>query len=105
MEEKIRREAYNYAIRKFGLTDEHLISKESYIAGANFVLSNLWQEDTDDEGLLPPVGKDVIVLCDEDVLCPYISNRILEGGYGKGGWDLYGVMYFLSCDLPKDKEE
>ena len=79
-------------------------SKHSFIDGANFVLSSLWQEDTDDESMLPPIGKEVIVITiDGEVNTAYRVPQSY-GFYpcGKAGWNIPDVKYFLNVELPKD---
>ena len=76
---------------------------EYFKIGANFVLDHLWQEDTDDESLLPPIEKPVFVLKEVDWTGISVAFRVMHG-YGKAGWNIPDVKYFLNVGLPKDKK-
>lgn len=113
MKEKIEQAAEQYLNKvykgynhKEKRTFHAIKTMKDFIEGANFILDNLWQEDTDDESLLPPIGKSVIVMAGypEGKLNAYIGRRA-KTYYGKGGWNIPNVKYFLNAELPKDKEE
>lgn len=84
-------------------------AKRAFIAGAKHVLASLWQEDTDDESVLPPIEKDTIVLFENEMdgrLYATITFRgdktVSKYSYGKGGWNIPNVKYFLNVELPKN---
>ena len=48
----------------------------AFTDGANFVLNNLWQQDTDDESLLPEIDKEVVVLTNS-----WQGHKMFSGEY------------------------
>ena len=84
--------------------------------GGDFVLDHLWQEDTDDESLLPEIGKEVIVLKETidgyEVCFAWRSDRkgifdkelgnIPIVTFGKGNWNIPNVRYFLNVEFPQE---
>ena len=77
---------------------------EYFKAGANFVLNNLWQEDTDDESVLPPIGKEVIVYIPYEMGLYRVDTAYrteIFNKFGKAGWNIPDVKYFLNAELPK----
>lgn len=78
---------------------------------------NLWYDAQGD--ILPEYGKEVIVLCDKWNNVELGDNLLVTFGhrpdqnekehfdvrtYGKGGWNIPDVRYWLDCDLPKMEE-
>lgn len=92
--------------------DRLLSAMEDFRDGAEWALNNLWQEDTDDESLLPPYDKEVIVLgshpYEKDMRWVGFAHRVnplitAVQECGKAGWNIPDVKYFLNVELPKNK--
>jgi hypothetical protein len=82
-------------------------------------LKHLWHDAHGD--ILPDIDKDVIVLCDNGKVCfghrpnkkGYLDKSLVTGNietfypqtYGKGGWNISDVKWWLACDLPKTEEK
>ena len=101
MKRRIEKAVVEYAT---GLPQATIRAK-SFVDGANFVLDNLWVADTDDESLLPPVGKNVIVAISYgshytiSVACR-ISKELSAYSFGNAGWNIPNVRYFMNIEFP-----
>ena len=75
---------------------------------------NLWHDAQGDD--LPPIDDEVIVLCNNGKVCfghrPNIDGYVTVDGenlypktYGKGGWNIPDVKWWLDCSLPNMEEQ
>ncbi len=95
-----------------------LAAAKSFIKGAEWLERNLWHDAQGDD--LPDVDEEVIVLCDNGKVC--FGHRPKPDGevwkhpdgtleqvyfetYGKGGWNIPDVRWWLDCVLPNMEEE
>lgn len=99
-----------------------------FIGGANYVLNNLWKPADGED--LPEIGREVIVLLDKwngvklgEAVRVCFAHRpnpkgwegksLTDGNvehytpktYGKGGWNIPDVKYWLDICLPKLDED
>lgn len=99
-----------------------LAAAKSFIKGAEWQLNNLWHDAQGDD--LPDIDEEVIVLCDDGhggyKVC--FGHRPVESytgisitnhsemeeyypeRYGKGGWNIPDVRWWLDLDLPNLEE-
>ena len=91
-----------------------LADAKSFIKGAKWRDANLWHDAQGDD--LPPVNEEVIVLLDNGEVCfahrpykkGYIGKNLAAGNietfyiqtYGKGGWNIPNVKYWLDVSIP-----
>lgn len=101
-----------------------LAAVESFIKGAEWRDANLWHDAQGDD--LPDVDEEVIVLCDyghggykvcfghrPDKKHGYLGKSMLTNNietfypqtYGKGGWNIPDVKWWLNVELPNVEEE
>lgn len=90
--------------------------KENLLSSAK---EGLWHDAQGD--VLPDIDRKVIVLCNNGKVCfghrpdpnrSYIGKSIIDGKkmkykvmtYGKGGWNIPDVKWWLDCDLPKTEK-
>lgn len=99
----------------------------SFIAGAKWVLNNLWKPADGDDNDLPEIGREVVVFTqdfpnDAGIMKVAIAHRPNPNGwdgksiatgkiehytpktYDKGGWNIPNVVIWLDLDLPKMEE-
>lgn len=90
---------------------------ESFERGVEWRNANLWHDAQGDD--LPPVGEKVIVLCDNGKVCfghrpyEYVAGVSYDGKmtymeaktYGKGGWNIPEVKWWLDVELPNMEEQ
>ena len=96
---------------------------ESFERGAKWRDANLWHDAQGDD--LPPIDEEVIVLCDDEhggykvsfghrpYKKGYLGKSMVTGNvetfyphtYGKGGWNIPDVRWWLDCSLPNLEEE
>ena len=99
-----------------------LAAAKSFIKGAEWRDANLWHDAQGDD--LPPIEEEVIVLCAyhdgykvafghrPNKKC-YIGKNMVTGNaetfypqtYGKGGWNIPDVRWWLDCSLPNLEEQ
>ena len=95
-----------------------LAAVKSFEAGGKWQLKHLWHDAQDVEDL-PEIDREVIVLCDDG----YGGYRVCFGHrpnpkgytnppfryevqtYGKGGWNIPDVRWWLDTDFPKEEEK
>lgn len=95
-----------------------LAAAKSFIKGAEWQLANLWHDAQGDD--LPDIDEEVIVLCDDglggykvcfghrpdpDEYITYEYEKIYVHTYGKGGWNIPDVKWWLDVELPNMEEE
>jgi hypothetical protein len=94
--------------------------KENLLSSAK---EGLWHDAQGDD--LPPIDEEVIVLCDDGHGCykvsfghrpfkkGYLGKSLVTGNietyypetYGKGGWNIPDVKWWLDCVLPNMEEQ
>ena len=89
----------------------------SFIAGAEWVLNNLWKSANGDD--LPEIDREVIVLLSNNKVCyahrpqEYWDGKNIATGeitryypkrYDKGNWNIPDIKWWLDLDLPKMQE-
>ena len=91
--------------------------KKAFVAGANYAIKNAWQKADGD--YLPEINREVIALqkCEDDYRVVFAHRPdpneyvVVKGAhlyaecYGKGGWNIERIAYWLDLDLPKNKKE
>ncbi len=100
-----------------------LAAVESFIKGAEWRNANLWHDAQGDD--LPEIDEEVIVLCDDrhggykvsfghrPYKKGYLGKSYVTGNietfythtYGKGGWNIPDVRWWLDVKLPNLEEE
>lgn len=96
-----------------------LAAVESFVRGAEWREKNLWHDAQGDD--LPEIDREVIVLLDNGTIC--FGHRPVERytvisltnhsemeeyypeRYGKGGWNIPNVKWWLDCNLPNLEEQ
>ena len=96
---------------------------ESFERGAKWREKNLWHDAQGDD--LPEIDREVIVLCNDGFkgykVCfahrPFaegydvknldgkVLDHITPRIYGKGGWSIPNVKWWLDADMPKEDEK
>lgn len=92
-----------------------LAAAKSFIKGAEWRDANLWHNAQGDD--LPEIDREVIVLDKRGKACfghrPVNYYEIIHGTtteriepkkYGKGGWNIPDVKWWLDCNLPNMEE-
>lgn len=91
-----------------------LAAAKSFINGAEWRDANLWHDAQGDD--LPEIDREVIVLLDNGKVCfghrPNPDGYVTVDGenlypetYGKGGWNIPDVRWWLDCVLPNMEEQ
>ena len=96
-----------------------LAAVESFERGAKWREKNLWHDAQGDD--LPEIDREVIVLLDNGTVCfghrpykkGYLGKSLVTGNietfypqvFGKGGWNIPDVKWWLDCNLPNLEEE
>lgn len=100
-----------------------LADAKSFIKGAEWRNNNLWHDAQGDD--LPPIDDEVIVLCDDGhggyKICfghrpykkGYLGKSLVTGNietyypqtYGKGGWNIPDVRWWLDVPIPNLEKE
>ena len=91
-----------------------LAAAKSFIKGAEWRDANLWHDAQGDD--LPPIDEEVIVLCNNGKVCfghrPNIDGYVTVEGeklypktYGKGGWNIPDVKWWLDISIPNLEEQ
>ena len=100
-----------------------LAAMKSFIKGAEWRDANLWHDAQGDD--LPEIDREVIVLCDDGQggykVCfghrpykkGYLGKSLVTGNietyypetYGKGGWNIPDVKWWLDVSIPNLEEE
>ena len=93
---------------------------ESFERGVEWRNNNLWHDAQGDD--LPEIDRVVIVLLNNGKVCfghrpdpnrSYIGKSVIDGNkmkykvmtYGKGGWNIPDVRWWLDCVLPNMEEQ
>jgi len=97
---------------------EYTCYEEAFEDGAKWKVENLWKPADGDD--LPEIDREVIVLCKGGRVAfghrpieKFIARPIGYGKteecevktYGKGGWNIPDVKWWLDCSLPNMEEE
>ena len=110
----------NYAWLKNALPTT--IAEHSFMVGSKWKKENAWHDTQD---YLPNIDREVIVLCTDGYgnykVCfahrpnkkGYLGKSLVTGNietfyphtYGKGGWNIPDVKWWLDCDLPNMEEQ
>ena len=93
-----------------------LAAAKSFIKCAEWGNANLWHDAQGDD--LPEIDREVIVLLDNGKVCfghrpykkgylgkSYVTGNFYTHTYGKGGWNIPDVRWWLDCSLPNLVEE
>ena len=119
---KLEVAAHEYACKSHSWLKDALptmAAVESFIKGAEWQLNNLWHDAQGDD--LPEIDREVIVLLDNGKVC--FGHRPVESytgisitnhsemeeyypeRYGKGGWNIPDVRWWLDVELPNWEEQ
>ena len=122
----LQKAAHEYACRNHQWLKDALptlAGQKSFEAGGKWQLEHLWHDAQGKD--LPEIDREVIVLCDDGYggykvyyghrpyKKGYLGKSLVTGNmetfyphtYGKGGWNIPDVRYWLDADLPKEEEE
>lgn len=120
---KLESAANDYAFKNHSWLKDALptlAAVESFERGAEWRDANLWHDAQGDD--LPPIDEEVIVLCGDGKVCfghrpdpnrSYIGKSAINGNkmkykvmtYGKGGWNIPDVKWWLDVELPNLEEQ
>lgn len=121
---KLEVAAHEYACKIHGMkAPPQIVALAAFQSGAEWQLGNLWHDAQGDD--LPPIDKEVIVLCDDGhggykvsfghrpYKKGYLGKSLVTGNietfypqtYGKGGWNIPDVRWWLDCVLPNMEEQ
>ena len=112
-----------YSLSEKAEVASKILPKSSIIAAsidmAEWVLNNLWKPADGDD--LPEIDREVIALIDngkvvfahrpdpkgwdaKSIITEKVEHYTPET-YGKGGWNIPDVKYWLDCQIPKIEED
>lgn len=112
----LQKAAHEYACRNHQWLKDALptlAGQKSFEAGGKWQLEHLWHDADGD--YLPEIDREVIVLCECEkyegyCVCfghrpdpkDWIGKPLI---YGKGGWNIPDVKWWLDSNIPKEDEE
>lgn len=122
----LQKAAHEYACRNHQWLKDALptlAGQKSFVAGGKWQLEHLWHDAQGED--LPEIDREVIVLCDDGYGCYKVcfghrpNKQGIDGireltktpyhieakTYGKGGWNIPDVKWWLDADLPKEDEK
>lgn len=115
--EELEEAAFDYAEACKCDGGEKLLCVEHFKAGAKWKAENLWKPADGND--LPKIGREVIALLDngkvvfahrppeywdgKDIVTGKVTRHYPKT-YGKGGWNIPNIKYWLDVELPKEIE-